>query len=124
MPLLIIVQDYACIDQHDWPNKIRGIDSLPVAVTLCDVMISLIDDTYYERAWCGIEVMLMDVLASSYGIHKRWEHVVESSGTNLRLAKSDRLIDPDKLKLTNERDDRPKIDFLARQSKLIGKDVA
>lgn len=79
-------------------------------------MVSLIDDTYYERAWCGVEVMLMRSLVESYGLHQWWEHTNGSlrKGLNFGLGS---------MKLTNEKD-RPKIDFLARQSKLLGRDNA
>lgn len=98
----------------------RGVDALPLAVTQCNAMISLLDDTYYERAWCAVEVMLMRALVESYGLHQWWEH---SSG-RLRKAEDNRLFDVAKLKLTKERQDRPKIDFLVRQSKLLGRDKA
>lgn len=86
-------------------------------------MISLVDSTYYERAWCGVEVMLIDTLATSYGVHHRLEHVQNGVDSSLRYVDQGRAILTDQLKLTNETDDRPKIDFLVRQSKLIGRDL-
>ena len=83
-------------------------------------MISLIDETYYQRAWCVVEVMLMRALMESYGLHQWWEH----SNGSLRKGKVDRAFDVRNLKLTREKLDRPKIDFLVRQSKLLGRDNA
>jgi hypothetical protein len=116
----VSLQDYACIDQENAQEKERGIDALPLAVTQCNAMISLVDDIYYERAWCAVEVMLMRALVKSYGLHQWWEHV---DGT-LRKGDVERLFDVGNLQLTKERVDRPKIDFLIRQSKLLGRDEA
>lgn len=114
-------QDYACIDQEDSREKQRGIDALPIAATLCNAMISLVDDTYYERAWCMVEVMIMQELKLSYGLHQWWTH--SASDGRLRPGIRDlRDLDVTKLKLSQEEVDRPKIDFLARQSKLLGRD--
>ncbi|RYN31603.1 hypothetical protein AA0115_g4010 [Alternaria tenuissima] len=112
--------DYACVDQENALEKERGIDALPLAVTQCNAMISLVDDRYYERAWCAVEFMLMRALFESYGLHQWWEH---ADGT-LRKGDIQRIFDVDNLKLTKESLDRPKIDFLIRQSKLLGRDEA
>lgn len=95
----------------------RGIDALPLAVLQCNAMISLLDETYYERAWCGVEVMLIQALVESYGLHQWWEY---NKGS---LTKGDlnRQFNMDTLKLTKEAVDRPKVDFLFRQSKLLGR---
>ena len=82
-------------------------------------MISLVDGAYYERAWCVVEVMLMRALMESYGLHQWWEH----SNGSLK-GEADRVFDVGSLKLTKEKLDRPKIDFLLRQSKLLGRDNA
>lgn len=92
-------------------------------------MISLVDEEYYERAWCAVEVISMRELINSYGIHEWWEHVLHSPKTNrlsgsLRRGRLDRDIDLGNLRLTKEKEDRPRIDFLIRQSKLLGKDDA
>ena len=79
-------------------------------------MISLVDDTYYERAWCAVEVTLMRALMETYGLHQWWEY----SNSTLRKGDIKRAFDISSLKLTNEKLDRPKIDFLMRQSKLLG----
>lgn len=85
-------------------------DALPLAVTQCNALISLVDDTYYERAWCAVEVMLMLALMVSYGIHEWWEH---SNGV-LKQAHTVHTFDVGCLKLTKEKLDRPKIKFLIR----------
>lgn len=121
--------DYACIDQVDEAEKARGIDALPLAVTLCNAMISLVDDTYYERAWCAVEVVIIRTVMESYGLHQWWEHVLDSphrslSTGSLRKAGNFAPFNLDDLKLSDEKSDRPKVDFLMRQSKLLGKDDA
>ena len=107
----------------------RGVDSLPLAVTQCNAMISLVDEEYYERAWCAVEVMLMHELIDSYGVHEWWEHVLQSPQTDrlsgsLKKGSFHGNIDVGNLRLTKEKEDRPRIDFLIRQSKLLGKDDA
>lgn len=83
-------------------------------------MISLIDDLYYERAWCGIEVLLVESLVRSYGIHQ-WLEAVELDGhDSIREAVAALPLRIEDLELTNEQEDRPKIDFLTRQSRLLG----
>lgn len=83
-------------------------------------MISLVDESYYERAWCAVEVMLMRALVQPYGLHAWWEHIDGS----LKKGDVDKTFNVEDLKLTNEKFDRPRIDFLVRQSKLLGKDDA
>ncbi|GAB7361058.1 hypothetical protein MBLNU230_g1098t1 [Neophaeotheca triangularis] len=118
--------DYACVDQQNHDQRRRGIDALPLLVTQCDAMISLVDETYYERAWCAVEVLLIRELVQSYGSHVWWEHILNSPQTDLihgTLQKGGvgRDFDVSRLKLTREEEDRPKLDFLVRQSKLLGK---
>lgn len=43
-------------------------------------MISLVDSTYYERAWCAVEVMMMRAVLESYSVHQWWEHAVVEGG--------------------------------------------
>ena len=71
----------------------------------------------------------MHALLESYGVHQLWEHVLDSPKNDLSIGSSKkgedcRSFDVTRLKLTNEKLDRPKIDFLMRQSKLLGKDDA
>lgn len=106
----------------------RGIDALPFAVTQCDAMISLIDETYWTRAWCAVEVMLVTELQRAYGLHSWFEHRLrnphaDSSSGELLPGDLKRSIDVSKLQLTKEDLDRPKITFLTRQSKLLGRDM-
>lgn len=83
-------------------------------------MISLVHDAYYERAWCAVEVMLMCALMESYGLHQWWEHL----DGELKKGRSGMVFDVYDLKLSKEKLDRPKIDFLPRQAKLLGRDNA
>ncbi|PON27654.1 hypothetical protein TGAM01_v203421 [Trichoderma gamsii] len=111
--------DYFCVDQLDGQEKERGVDALPLAVVQCNAMISLVDETYYERAWCAVEVMLMRAIVESYGLHQWWE---DRDGS-FEEGDTTHVLDVGNLKLTEEKSDRPKIDFLVRQSKLLGRDV-
>ncbi|KAI9282988.1 hypothetical protein BC943DRAFT_281043 [Umbelopsis sp. AD052] len=113
--------DYACVDQ-DSPQP--GVAALPMIVAQCNALISLIDDTYYERAWCCVEVMMMQTLVKSYNIHLWYEHVVvvEKEGVEksyLREGPVDMDINMAAKYLTFETD-RPKILFLERQTRLLG----
>lgn len=122
-------QDCACVNQRQPQQRERGIDALPLAVAQCNAMISLVDEIYYERAWCAVEIMLMRELVQAYQLHEWWEHVLHSPTSNhlgryLRRGRINRDLDVSRLKLTREKLDRPKIDFLIRHSKLLGKDDA
>ena len=91
-------------------------------------MISLVNDKYFERAWCAAEVLLMQTLRE-YGHHKHLEHNVQTAGDTVgHLASSvDRLhqlkdigSDMEKFKLSQD-EDLPTINFLVRQAKLLEK---
>ena len=94
----------------------------------CNALISLPDDRYYERAWCSLESMMIQGLKLSYNMHEWWEHVApqltddrEGSSENwgLRAGPVDlKIVMADK-ELTFE-EDRAKVLFLERQSKLLG----
>lgn len=116
---LMRLQDLACIDQDNDEMRRSGIDALPLAVTQCNAMISLVDPTYYTRAWCVVEVMLIRELQRAYKFHV-WQ---EESDGSLQKADIKRVVDLNNLGLSRE-DDRPSVDFLLRQSALLGKDDA
>lgn len=119
-------QDYACVDQDD---PMRGVVALPMLLAQCDAVISLIDNTYYDRAWCAVEVMMIHTLKQSYNIHEWYEQPIvgESIGGStdsltcgmLREAPMGRVIRMADKELSFE-SDRPKVMFLERQSKLLG----
>ncbi|KAK4038066.1 hypothetical protein C8A01DRAFT_38026 [Parachaetomium inaequale] len=140
---LCIWMDFACVDQD---NPGTGVSALPIIVTQCDAVISLVDETYYERAWCCVEAMMIGGLEcshSSYTVHRWYEHMSadaaaaaaatspgsspeqsdnqnnETGGWTLQRARGLRLNMKDK-KLTYEHD-RQKVMFLARQSGLLGR---
>ena len=119
------VQDCACIDQEDSQKKAAGIATLPVIIAQCDAMISLVDDTYYERAWCAVETSMMQELIRSYKLHKWYEYRVPSPDTEhlteiLQKGDENRELNASKLQLSFE-SDRSQLEFLVRQSKLLGK---
>ena len=105
-----------------------GVSALPMIVAQCDSMISLVDDKYYSRAWCCVEVMIVQTLMKSYGLHHWYEHVLvqpnrDTEGNDeqwiLREGPLDLEINMVEKELSFEKD-RPKVLFLERQSKLLG----
>ncbi|KAH8194197.1 hypothetical protein TruAng_011641 [Truncatella angustata] len=103
---LYIWLDLACIDQS---NKDPGVNALPIIAAQCNAMISLVEDGFFERGWCNVEAALVQALMRSYdrvvGVLKSIDREIEH--------------DTSKLKVTFE-SDRPKIEFLLRQSRLLG----
>ena len=111
------LQDYACIKQED-PAK--GVAALPMILAQCNAVISLVDDYYYSRAWCSLEVLLVQTLRSSYGLHLWYEHVATGDGRwELRPGPEDLRIELGEKKVTVPAD-RAKILFLGRQVELFG----
>jgi hypothetical protein len=100
-------------------------------ITQCNAIISLIEEDYYERAWCCVEALLVQVLKRSYGYHLWYESVPSEAkldngfepkgdrNESLRKPSMNRIIVPTTAKLTIEAD-RPTIKFLERQAKLLG----
>jgi hypothetical protein len=87
----------------------------------CDVVISLVDETYYDRAWCAIEAFLIQTLRKSYSLHEWYEHVPQpgsAGGSMLRPGPLDFGSTPGTKALSYE-EDRPKILFLERQTELL-----
>ncbi|TKA64302.1 hypothetical protein B0A55_09779 [Friedmanniomyces simplex] len=123
---LSIWLDCACIDQVDKVpgRRQRGIAALPFYVAQCNAMISLVDDQYYERAWCAVEVLIMQTLRESYKQHVWYEHRLHRPKSDrtagLLEHGSDMKLKPTTLKLSFERD-RLNVEFLERQNLLLGK---
>lgn len=100
-----------------------GVHALPMILTQCDAVISIADEFYYGRAWCSVEILLIQTLKKSYGLHLWYEQVYADSeekqlvlrggpmGLEISVAVKD---------LSFEEIDRPKVMFLERQSKLLG----
>lgn len=83
-------------------------------------MISLIDDTYYERSWCCIEVKMIQTIRKAYNLHLWYEHVTDREGKeSLREGSMELEIDMAEKKVTYEAD-RPGLLFLERQTNLLG----
>ena len=115
--------DYACIDQED---PMSGIAALPMIIAQCNALISLVDANYYNRAWCSVEVMMIQALRRTYNLHSWFEHVANTeaskSGGNynwtLKKESSDFDIDLTTKQLRFEHD-WSKVKFLERQCKLL-----
>ncbi|KAF2103303.1 hypothetical protein NA57DRAFT_32792 [Rhizodiscina lignyota] len=115
--------DFACINQR---NPAPGVSALPIIVAQCDAVISLVDAEYYDRAWCCVEVLIIQALKRSYSRHYYWFEYVEAQGYSeekavgvLREGRGDLAIGVAGKHLTFE-EDRRKVLFLERQSKLLG----
>ncbi|KAM0275953.1 hypothetical protein ACHAQH_007254 [Verticillium albo-atrum] len=109
--------DHSCVDQDD---PMPGVSALPMVVAQCNAVISLVDKNYYERAWCSVEVMMVQRLKQAYGLHLWYEHAPAAAGVwELREGALGMGIVMAEKKLTFE-SDRPKVLFLERQSKLLG----
>ncbi|KAG6332457.1 hypothetical protein ID866_6632 [Astraeus odoratus] len=111
--------DHACVDQD---NPMPGVSALPMIIAQCNALISLVDETYHTRAWCSVEVMMVQTLKKSYNLHLWYQHVLSETGPDggtLREGPIDLQIVMADKQLSFE-EDRPKVLFLERQSKLLG----
>ncbi|KIK16076.1 hypothetical protein PISMIDRAFT_637576 [Pisolithus microcarpus 441] len=119
--------DMDVVDEQDserlgiWIDKpAPGVAALPMIIAQCNALISLVDDAYHTRAWCSVEVMMVQTLRRSYNLHMWYEHVPsDSDGGTLREGPIDWQVVMKDKQLTYE-SDRPKVLFLERQSKLLG----
>ena len=115
--------DFACIDQD---NPMPGIAALPLAILQCDALISLVDDNYHDRAWCSVELMMVQALKKSYNLHSWFEQRGDDTiavrgadrGWTLHRTPTDLELDPSQKKVRYE-EDRERIRFLERQVKLL-----
>ncbi|KAL8306533.1 hypothetical protein RB597_002978 [Gaeumannomyces tritici] len=112
------------LDWADDDEKARGVAALPMCITQCDAMISMIDDTYYERAWCCVEVLAMRRLQKAYKTHQWWEYAYDKTQENsvLRPGRPGREPDVAAAKVAFE-SDRPKLFFLERQVKPMDREM-
>jgi hypothetical protein len=108
------------VDQEDGKFKAAGIVSLPLNLAQCNAMISLVDDEYYERAWCAAEVMMIQTLRKAYKFHMWYQDKFDEITQSQILVEvaTDVEIDMAKKNVTYE-SDRPTLLFLERQTKLL-----
>ena len=96
-------------------NPASGVAALPMILSQCDAMISLIDDQYYDRAWCSVEVLLISRLKRSYNMHGWYEqkkdHMTKHGPVDIDINMAEK-------QLSYERD-RENVMFLERQVKLL-----
>ncbi|KAM0489690.1 hypothetical protein ACHAP8_012317 [Fusarium lateritium] len=112
--------DYSCINQKDSSS---GVHALPMILAQCNAVISLVDDTFYTRAWCSLETLLIQRLKQSYGVHQWYEQVPLNGeggceGWELRIASVDNRINIREKNLTMI-EDWPKVLFLEKQAMLL-----
>ena len=72
-----------------------GVSALPMILAQCNAVISLVDDKYHNRAWCSVEVMM-----------------AREGPMDLEVVMAEKQL--------TFGEDRPKVLFLERQSKLLG----
>lgn len=112
-------QDSACVDRK---NPKPGIAALPINLAQCDVLITVEDEHFWERAWCSIEALMMQILRRSFNVHKWYRYAPEGGMDDglwtLEEASLDTDIDMASKTMTWE-EDRGKISFLERQARLL-----
>ncbi|KAF7596112.1 hypothetical protein BBP40_003374 [Aspergillus hancockii] len=112
--------DWACIDQDD-PSP--GVSALPLNLAQCDAVISLLDSSYHSRAWCSVEVMMVQMLRRSYHLHSWYEHTKFDETGDWAMREGPLDFEPSVAgKLLSSEQDRPRILFLERQTRLLGRD--
>ncbi|OGM43297.1 hypothetical protein ABOM_008631 [Aspergillus bombycis] len=112
--------DWACIDQDD---PLPGIAALPLNLAQCDAVISLLDDSYHSRSWCSVEVMIIQTLRRSYQLHSWYEHKRIENTEQWAMQEGPLDFEPSVAgKLLSSEEDRPRILFLERQARLLGRD--
>lgn len=100
-----------------------GVVALPMILMQCNAVISLLDDDYYDRAWCAVEVKIIQSIKKSHNVHSWYEHRQRKGNDRERRSSlqegplSLRIVMADKL-LTVE-NDRSKVLFLERQCRLL-----
>ena len=116
--LTLVPQDFACVDQD---NPGSGVSALPIIIAQCDAVISLLDNDYFDRAWCCVEAMMIQAMRSWRYMHQWYQHLepVDGVGNGALTTKSSVYVQMKNKKLTYE-SDRPKVMFLERQTKLLG----
>ncbi|KFY89944.1 hypothetical protein V498_06244 [Pseudogymnoascus sp. VKM F-4517 (FW-2822)] len=123
---LHVWMDFACIDQD---ASQKGVAALPLFLAQSDVVISLVDDQYYDRAWCCVEALMIKRLRGSYNTHLWYEQPSKGNGgdekgpgmasyESLREVSMELEIGVAEKKLSYE-SDRENIIFLERQSLLL-----
>ncbi|KAF4972131.1 hypothetical protein FZEAL_9663 [Fusarium zealandicum] len=111
--------DYSCVCQDD---PMPGVRALPMILMQCNAVISLYDDDDddYGRAWCSVEVLMIQAIKRSYNLHLWYEQrpkraeegwVLEDGPMNLEISMAEKT-------LTKE-EDRSKVLFLERQTSLL-----
>lgn len=104
----------------DQDHQEPGVAALLMNLAQCDAMISLVDDRYYDRSWCCVEVLMMQTLVKAYGIHLWYEHIIDSEGVEcLRSGPMHMGIQMSEKQVTYD-SDRLKLQFLERQTRLLG----
>jgi tetratricopeptide (TPR) repeat protein len=112
-----IWMDFFCIDQDNRAVMARGVNGLPAILCQVDSVISLVDSSYYSRAWCCIEVQFVQAIRNSHALVEWYEDTTSPPPERLVRAAS-RKVNPRRANLSYE-SDRPKIQFLQLQANIL-----
>ncbi|KAI0450414.1 hypothetical protein F5B21DRAFT_529126 [Xylaria acuta] len=117
--------DVACINQDETSS---GVAALPINLAQCNTVISLVEGDYHKRAWCSVEVLMVQTLKRACGLHLWYQHVTteldegqqrqNKTQYTLREGPMELEVVVGDKELTYE-GDRPKVLFLERQTKLL-----
>ena len=122
--------DFGCIEQDDRVQQQRGVNSLAAVIRQVDAVISLVDEEYYTRAWCSVEIAFAQRLRSRNHVpHWFLETSLTSSRGQGDLSEADYSSvvvhhpelepgDPSTLNISFEKD-RPSVRFLFLQASLL-----
>lgn len=122
---LRVWMDYSCLEQTDLQRLVAGVHSLPIYVLASDIVISIPDENYFNRAWCLMEVMYSRLSEEGRGFPRRYDCISDGDGEDIggdyRLRADDGksvIKNPREGQLTSEAD-RRKIRFLELVARLV-----
>jgi hypothetical protein len=91
----------------------------------CNAMISIADQTFLERAWCSVEILIMQTLRDSYNVHEHWDYELDNPNAVPDLTRGVTVppIDDELtgLHLSYPDQDEPTVKALVRQSRIPAK---
>jgi tetratricopeptide (TPR) repeat protein len=113
--------DYSCLDQNNFDRLMAGVHSLPIYVLASDVVISLPDENYFNRAWCLMEVMYARLSREGRKFPQRFDFLKDEEADDFILRPDDgksELKNPREGQFTSEKD-RRSIRFLELVARLV-----
>ena len=65
--------DFCCIEQDDFEELIRGVNSLALYVCSVDAFVTIEHEVYFDRGWCLMECLFADSCKVPRFIYKQGE---------------------------------------------------